>query len=111
MLTESAPELGGKLQEWYDFYIPATPGEREYLDMSVMASIQRRRVLECQTEILNQHIRTAVYNYDCAMDDEVRRYRDMLPTQPAAALVGLKRSALGLRFLIQRLGAALAHVG
>jgi hypothetical protein len=102
LLTESAPELGGKLQEWHDFYIPATPGECEYLDMSVMSSIQRRRVLQCQTEILNQHIRTAVYNLDCAMDDEVRRYRDMLPTQPAAAVVGLKRSAPGLRFLIQR---------
>ncbi len=102
LATESGPELGGKLQEWYGFYQPASPGEREFMDMSVMSSILRRRVLAVQTEIANRQIRTAVYDVDCAMEDQVERYREMLPTQPRAAMIGLKRSAMGLRFLIQR---------
>jgi hypothetical protein len=102
LLTEDAPELGAKLQEWYDFHTPASPGEREYLDMAVMSSVLRRRVLECQTALLNQQIRTAVYDFDCAEQDRFEHYRNMLPTQPAAAMIGLKRSALGLRYLIHR---------
>ena len=40
LLTENAPELGAKLDHWYSFYQPATPGECEQLDMAVMASVQ-----------------------------------------------------------------------
>ena len=47
-------------------------------------------------------IGTAVFNYDCDQEDEVDRYRGMLDTQPGLAVVGLKRSALGVRFLIGR---------
>jgi len=41
-------------------------------------------------------------NQDCEQEDEVARYRAMLETQPGAAVVGLKRSALGVRFLLSR---------
>ena len=30
ILTENAPELGGKLDWWYDYYQPATPGECDW---------------------------------------------------------------------------------
>ena len=104
LLTESAPELGAKLDQWYRYYQPATPGECEQLDIAVMASVQRRRVHACLTEMVNQEIRTAFVDYDCNPEDEVQRYRAMLETQPGAAVVGLKRSALGARFLIGRWG-------
>ena len=29
LLTESATDLRGRLEEWYDFYEPTTPGECE----------------------------------------------------------------------------------
>jgi hypothetical protein len=102
LLTESAPELGAKLDEWHDFYKPATPGERELMDTAVMASVQKRRVLACLTEMANQQVRTAVFQYDCDQEDEVERYRQLLETQPGVAVVGLKRSALGVRLLIER---------
>ena len=102
LLTESAPELYGTLDEWHTFYQPATPGERMLLDMAVMASIQRGRVLACQTATVNQQIGTAVFQYDCDQEDEVDRFRALLPTRPGAAVLGLKRSALGVRFLIGR---------
>ena len=102
MLTENAPELGAKLDHWYRFYQPATPGECEWLDMAVMASVHARRVYACLTATVNQQINTAIFDYDCAQEDEVDRFRAMLATEPGRAVVGLKRSALGVRFLIGR---------
>ena len=102
LLTENAPELGAKLDDWYSFYQPATPGECEWLDMAVMASVQARRVHACLTATVNHQINTAFFDFDCAQEDEVARYRAMLETDPGAAVVGLKRSALGIRFLIAR---------
>jgi hypothetical protein len=72
------------------------------LEIAVMSSVQRRRVLSHLTEVVNQRIRTAIFDFDCAHEDEVERYRMMLATSPGAAVLGLKRSALGLRFLISR---------
>ena len=82
LLTENAPELGAKLDYWYSFYRPATPGECDQLDMAVMASVQLRRVHKCLAETVNQEIRTAAFDYDCDREDEVNRYRGMLDTQP-----------------------------
>jgi hypothetical protein len=102
VLTESAPETGAMLDNWYDYYQPSTPGECALLDLAVMASVTLRRTLGCLTEIVNEQVRTAIFRYDCGHEDDVQRYRDLLPTQPGVALVGLKRSALGVRFLIGR---------
>ena len=102
LLTESAPELGRTLDEWHDFYQPGSPGESTQLDMAVMASVQQQRVLACMTETVNQEVRSAIFRFDCDQEDEVQRYRDLLETQPGVAVVGLKRSALGVRFLIGR---------
>ena len=102
LLTESATDLRGRLQEWYDFYEPTTPGECELMELAVMSSVQWRRVLSHMTEVVNHRIRTAFFDYDCAQEDEVQRYRAMLATSPGAAILGLKRSALGVRHLIMR---------
>ena len=102
MLTESASGLRERLDEWYNFYQPMTPGECELLELAVMSSVMRRRVLAQLTELVNQNIRTAFFDFDCASEDEVERYRAMLATAPGAAILGLKRSALGLRLLIIR---------
>jgi hypothetical protein len=102
LLTENAPKLRERLEEWYEYYQPTTPGECELIDMAVMASTQWRRVLACKTALVNEGIRTALFAFDCAQEDEVERYRAMLTTQPGRAVLGLKRSALGVRFLIQR---------
>jgi hypothetical protein len=102
LLTESASGLRERLEEWYDFYEPTAPGECELMELAVMSSVQRRRVLAQLTELVNQNIRTAFFDFDCAHEDEVERYRAMLPTSPGAAILGLKRSALGIRLLLMR---------
>ncbi len=102
LLTESASGLRDRLEEWYDYYEPTAPGECELMELAVMSSVQRRRVLGQLTELVNQNIRTADFDFDCAQEDEVERYRAMLETSPGAAILGLKRSALGIRLLIMR---------
>ena len=102
LLTENASDLRERLEEWFQFYQPATPGECESLEVAIMSSIQRRRVLSQRTELTNYYIRTADFDFDCAQEDEVERYRAMLQTSPGAAILGLKRSALGVRLLISR---------
>ena len=102
LLTENASDLRERLEEWFQFYQPATPGECEWLEVAIMSSIQRRRVLSQRTELTNHYIRTADFDFDCAQEDEVERYRAMLQTSPGAAILGLKRSALGVRLLISR---------
>ena len=67
-----------------------------------MSSIGVERVQATLTEIVNHEIRTAIFAHDCEQEDTVARYRAMLETQPGAAVVGLKRSALGVRFLLSR---------
>ena len=90
MLTETAPELGARLDKWSSFYCPSTPGEWALIELAVMASVQRRRVLAHQTEALNHEIRTARYRYACKLEDEVEHYKGMLTTDPARAVLGLK---------------------
>jgi hypothetical protein len=102
LITESARELGRMLNAWCGFFQPATPGECTLIEMAVMALVQQQRVLVCLTETVNQEIRTAVYRYNCEQEDDVQYYRGLLETRPGEAVVGLKRSALGVRFLIGR---------
>jgi hypothetical protein len=102
LLTESATDLRARLQEWYVYYVPPSPGICDLMEMAVMSSIQWRRVLGHTTEVVNHRIRTAFHDFNCAEEDQVQYYRTMLATSPGAAILGLKRSALGCRYLITR---------
>jgi hypothetical protein len=103
LLTEAVPDLQERYQEWFAHYQPASTGERELLEIAVQSSIDRRRVLAALNEIVNDQIRTAIFRFDIAEEDEVQRCRDMMPTQPDLAMLYLMRSALGCRFIIERL--------
>ena len=102
LLTENSPELGEKLNRWYAFYRPASPGECELTNIAVMSSVELHRVQTTLTQLVNDGIRTARFDYDCDQEDQVTHYRAMLETDPGTAVVGLKRLALGARFLISR---------
>src|SRR5262249_56217309 len=99
---EGPPEPGAGRAGGQNFSPPATPAEAELLDLMVLASTQFRRTSAALTETLNHRVRTALFRFDGDQEDEVRRYRDLLESAPGAAVVGLKRSALGCRFLAGR---------
>src|SRR5262249_11222573 len=62
----------------------------------------RDRVRATLAELVNREIRSAFFRHDAEQEDQVQYYRDLLETKPGQAVLGLKRSALGCRFLIQR---------
>jgi hypothetical protein len=103
LLTEAQSDLQERYDEWFAHYQPASPGERELLEIAVQSAIDRRRVLATLNEITNDQIRTALFRFNIAEEDKVQRCRDMMPTRPDLAMLYLGRSALGCRFLIERL--------
>ena len=43
LLTESATDLRARLQEWYGYYVPTSPGVCDLMEMAVMSSVQWRQ--------------------------------------------------------------------
>jgi hypothetical protein len=103
LLTEATADLETRYHEYFAFYKPASPGERELMEMAVSSSIERRRIQATVTELANDQIRTALFRHDTSEEDRVQHYRDMLPTRPDRAILELRRLAPGCRFLIERL--------
>ena len=102
-LAERAPELRGRLDEWLSAYRPASPGERELVEMAVIASVQFRRNLAAQAEATDQQIRLARLLFDQQQEDLVEEARHELQERPARGVLLLRRTAPGCRFLIGRL--------
>jgi hypothetical protein len=103
LLTEAVPDLQERYEEWFADYQPASPGERELLEIAVQSSIERRRTLAALNELVNDQIRTAIFRFNIAEEDQVQRCRDMTRMRPDLAMLYLMRSALGCRFIIERL--------
>jgi hypothetical protein len=102
LLTEAVPDLQERYEEYFAFYKPASPAERELLETAVHCSIKRRRVMATLEELANDQIRTAVFRYNIAEEDRVQHFKDLLRAQPGVAAMELARTALGCRFMIGR---------
>jgi hypothetical protein len=99
---EDAALLRDRLDQWVEYYKPETPGEFELIEIAVTSSVQRRRGLKYQAATLSKRVRNAEQRWDREREDEVARLRNMLRQQPAEAMAGLRRSGLGLRWVIGR---------
>jgi hypothetical protein len=102
LLTEAAPDLREIYDSWLAFYKPASPGERELLEIAIQSSIDRRRTLATLTELVNDQIRTAIFRHDIAEEDNGQKHLDILSTLPGQAILGLQRSAKGCEYMISR---------
>jgi hypothetical protein len=113
-MTEKVGDVSGRLQEWLDYYGPVAPGERELCERATVAGVQTRRVLGAQAATLDDQITRARRKYDEELEDELQQSRELLRTDPGRAVLQMKRSALGCRWLLlefQRLAALLARDG
>src|SRR3954447_6668842 len=99
---EDAFELRDRLDQWNDFYQPATPGEAELIDLAVFASVQRRRCQRFQAAAVSDRVRSAADRWDHDREDQVDRLTPLLATDPAAAVRQLSRTGLGCTWLIGR---------
>ena len=87
---------------WNDHHQPATPAEQHLVNECAAASLQFDRCNRYHHAVISQQVRAARDNYEAQQIDELERLNALLSTEPAAAVRGLKRSALGCRWLIDR---------
>jgi hypothetical protein len=90
ILNEKCGDLTAGLQEWYDFYLPASPGERRLCQSAFMAGVLQDRVLISKTKVINDRIRTARIRYDQAQEDALQEAIDLLHSHPAKAIYRIK---------------------
>jgi hypothetical protein len=88
--------------EYSRFFNPASPLERGWIAHVVQAQEDRNECLRVRAALRDEAVRMADRYYEEAEEDAVDGFRRMLDGDPWAAVVGLKRSAAGCRWLIAR---------
>ncbi len=88
--------------EWYDFYKPQSPAERELLEMAVTASVQRKRIVRAKTAVVAQQVRVAEFNFDQHFRDQIQAVVGQLEDDPGNVVHRYRASAAGCRWLIGR---------
>jgi hypothetical protein len=91
-----------KHEEWSHFFDPASPLERGLIAHALQAEEDRSECVRVRATLRAEAVRTADRYYEEAEEDAVDGFRRMLDGDPWAAVVGLKRSAAGCRWLIAR---------
>jgi hypothetical protein len=102
ILSEQVGDLTAKLQEWFDFYKPVSPGERELCETAFVGSLQKKRILTTQASRINSKISNARVMYDRAQEDALEKARELFATNPGLSMVHIKRLAIGCRWLLGR---------
>jgi hypothetical protein len=91
-----------KYEEWTHFFDPVSPLERGWIEHIVQAEQDRNECLRVRAALRDEAVRMADRYYEEAEEDAVDGFRRMLDGDPWTAVVGLKRSAAGCRWLIAR---------
>src|SRR6516165_3769617 len=84
------------------YYGRGSPLERVLIDQALSAENERRECLRIRATLRTDVVRTADRYWEESQEDAVEGFRRMLDGDPRAAVVGLKRSAAGCRWLIGR---------
>jgi hypothetical protein len=87
---------------WNSLFEPASPLERGLIEQAVRAEADRDECVRVRAVLRAEALRLADRYVIEMEEDVVEGYRRMLDTDPAAAVVALKRSAAGCRYLIAR---------
>jgi hypothetical protein len=88
--------------EWRAFFGTGSPMVQGLIDQAASAAAERAECLRIRAALRAGVVRTAERCWDEAQEDEIDGYRRQLDGDPWAAVVGLKRSAAGCRWLIAR---------
>ena len=114
-MPEEDPDLiQAREDSWNDFYQPQSPAEQHLVNECVRATILSDRAHRFHDVEVARHYREAPAAREHALADEVERLAALLKHDPAAAVAGIERTALGCRWLIEcweRLDAALVTNG
>jgi hypothetical protein len=97
---ENPAELRALLDQWYAAYQPGSPAECHLVDMAVYDLIQIRRSRRYQESVEEQVIKDTKNRWSMEQEALVKKLRERLAHEPAAALAELKRFASGCAWLI-----------
>src|SRR3954469_11171201 len=98
--NEDAEALRELNDEWLEDYRPASPGMRAMLDRAVYSTVQLRRCARFHAAAVAEQVRNAEEAWDRRQEVEFERLKTLLRTAPADAMLDLKRSARGCRWLL-----------
>jgi hypothetical protein len=92
------------LDQWTRFFTPASPLEQRLIEQAVQAQADRDECVRVRATLRADALRTADRYFVEMEEDNVEHYRRMLDSDrdPAMAVLALKRSAAGCRYLIER---------
>src|SRR3954451_8126971 len=99
---EDVEELRELTDDWLGYYLPASPGMRAMLDRAVFATVQSRRCERFYAATASEQVRQAEETWDCDQERELERLKKLLRVDPAEAMLDLKRSARGCRWVLDQ---------
>jgi hypothetical protein len=91
-----------RLAEWSQPGRRATPAERGLIAQAILALGEIARCKRLLGVLRAGRARVAEIRFQEKLEDDVRYYEQMLGQDARTAVVGLKRTAMGVRFLIAR---------
>src|SRR4051794_26379140 len=94
--------IQARIDSWHDSVRPATPLEEYLLEQTLRSSVSLDRCRDRHTVVLARQVRVAPDQWDQDKADEVERLKELLKTDPAAAVRQLERSAHGIRWMLER---------
>src|SRR5262249_21760865 len=95
-------ELRARLDAAYRIYDPTTPGEVALVEQVVVAELEIERLHRLRETLRVEAARLAEIRLRHAREDEGFDHVRLLETDPAAAVMKLKRRARGVRYLVER---------
>jgi hypothetical protein len=101
-MSEGESKVVWSREGWMRVYGRGSPVESVLIDQAIAAEDDRLECLRLRGVLRADVVRTAELCWEEAQEDAVEGYRRMLDGDPRAAVVGLKRSAAGCRWLIVR---------
>jgi hypothetical protein len=96
---QDAVKLGFQFARHYQ---PQTVHQHELVDRVTFAAIQQRRCQDDFTARAREKIENAQANIDRAHQDQVDAHKAQFKKQPARAVAGLRQTALGCGWLLER---------
>ena len=90
-----------RLDAWYAYHEPASPGQTAQVEQAVVAKLNIERCHRFRAALQAEKVRTAELHWQRAIEDDIYHWHALFNTNNSKAMNGLERSAAGMRQLIK----------
>jgi hypothetical protein len=103
LIDDNGPEVIEHFNTFVRAFEPATPIEQTYIEWAALSALNYSRVMQVLNSITSEQIRTSCLRFCMDQEDEIQQHIDRMQATPGWAVACLERTALGCRYLIERL--------